>query len=250
MIIYKITNLINGKIYIGQDIYNNPKYFGSGKLIKLSIKKYGIENFTKEIIEECSTSEELDEKEIYWIKEFNSTNREIGYNICEGGRTYRSMKGENNPMYGRKYTDEERKRTSETTKKGMTPEVCAKIKEARKHQVFSEKTRKLWSEHRRGKRNPMYGKKGELNPNFGKKCSDATKSKISEKNKGERNGMYGKNGNQNPTSCRYYIETPEGEIVIIETMKKVMEFIGCSEGFFYSKKYKKYKLIKKERINE
>ena len=38
MTIYKITNLINNKIYIGQDINDDPKYFGSGKIIKLAIK--------------------------------------------------------------------------------------------------------------------------------------------------------------------------------------------------------------------
>ena len=41
MVIYKTTNMINGKIYIGQDIKNNPKYLGSGKILKLSIRKYG-----------------------------------------------------------------------------------------------------------------------------------------------------------------------------------------------------------------
>jgi len=41
MVIYKITNLINNKFYIGQDIKNNPKYLGSGNLIISAIKKYG-----------------------------------------------------------------------------------------------------------------------------------------------------------------------------------------------------------------
>jgi len=41
MIIYKTINLINGKIYIGQDFYNNSEYFGSGILINKAINKYG-----------------------------------------------------------------------------------------------------------------------------------------------------------------------------------------------------------------
>jgi hypothetical protein len=42
MIIYKTINLINNKIYIGQDIKNNPKYLGSGKLLKLCMENQGI----------------------------------------------------------------------------------------------------------------------------------------------------------------------------------------------------------------
>ena len=49
MIVYLITNLINGKRYIGMDSKNNPQYLGSGTLILKAIKKYGKENFKKEI---------------------------------------------------------------------------------------------------------------------------------------------------------------------------------------------------------
>lgn len=84
MQIYKITNKLNGKIYIGKDVKDNPNYFGSGLLIKRAIVKYGIENFSKEILVECNSNEELNEKEKYWIKYYNSI-RPIGYNISEGG---------------------------------------------------------------------------------------------------------------------------------------------------------------------
>jgi len=86
MIIYKITNKVNGKIYIGQDKNNNPNYLGSGKKIKRAVKKYGKENFIKEIIEECVDENHMNEREVYWIIFYNSQDRKIGYNISEGGK--------------------------------------------------------------------------------------------------------------------------------------------------------------------
>jgi len=85
MQIYKITNIVNKKIYIGKDTTNNPNYYGSGKLIINSIKKYGKNNFIKKIIEECEDKITLCEREKYWIKEFNSCDLKIGYNISKGG---------------------------------------------------------------------------------------------------------------------------------------------------------------------
>lgn len=86
MIIYKTTNLVNGKIYIGQDKNNNPNYYGSGKLLKLAMKKYGKENFKKEILEECNSEDHLNKREIFWITNCNSVDRKIGYNISDGSK--------------------------------------------------------------------------------------------------------------------------------------------------------------------
>lgn len=85
MIIYKTINNINGKIYVGQDTHNNPKYLGSGIILKQAVDKYGSENFTKETLETCSNKDELNEREIYWIKKLNAQDRNVGYNICDGG---------------------------------------------------------------------------------------------------------------------------------------------------------------------
>jgi len=69
--IYITTNHINGKKYIGQkkyDKYNHWKtYLGSGILLSRAINKYGRENFSKEIIEECETRDKLNAREKYWI---------------------------------------------------------------------------------------------------------------------------------------------------------------------------------------
>ena len=87
--IYKITNLINGKMYIGQSIDIEKRWeehkFYSGKentAIQSAFKKYGISNFSFEVIEEC-LREELDAKEIYWIAKYDSFNN--GYNLTQGG---------------------------------------------------------------------------------------------------------------------------------------------------------------------
>ena len=85
MQIYKTTNLINNKIYIGKDTTSDPRYFGSGLLIKRAFKKYGSENFIKEVIDTSDDYNELSKKEIYWISFYNSTDKKIGYNISNGG---------------------------------------------------------------------------------------------------------------------------------------------------------------------
>ena len=59
MIVYKTTNLINGKIYIGKDKHNNPNYLGSGKRLNQAIKKYGRDKFIKEIIEYCDSESHM-----------------------------------------------------------------------------------------------------------------------------------------------------------------------------------------------
>lgn len=131
MIIYKTTNLVNNKIYVGQDTRENSSYLGSGKIIKHAINKYGIDFFRKEILEKCHTIEELNEREQYWINLLDSNNPCIGYNISTGGRGKlgcfhsektkrlfsKQRKGKNNPNYGKKISKEQRKILSECGKK-------------------------------------------------------------------------------------------------------------------------------------
>lgn len=88
MYIYKTTNLLNGKIYVGKSkfhINENKNYYGSGIILKKAIQKYGKENFKKEIIDVAISISELNKKEIYWIKKLDAKNKKIGYNIANGG---------------------------------------------------------------------------------------------------------------------------------------------------------------------
>lgn len=105
--IYKTTNLVNNKIYIGQHKSStfNFKYKGSGTILREAFKKYEKENFHVEILEVCETQEELNEKEIYYIDLYNSRNPDIGYNISQGGHE--------RFFTGMKHTEESKKKMSE-----------------------------------------------------------------------------------------------------------------------------------------
>lgn len=96
MIIYKITNLINNKCYIGQTIktLNTRKlqHINTSKRnievshhLYSSFNKYGIDNFIFEEIDTASTIDELNKKESYWIEYYQSTNPNLGYNLKGGG---------------------------------------------------------------------------------------------------------------------------------------------------------------------
>ena len=86
MIIYKTTNLVNQKYYIGKDQKNNPEYLGSGLALNRAIKKYGRENFIKEILEECADPTSLANCERHWIAKLNACKDPMSYNVHEGGR--------------------------------------------------------------------------------------------------------------------------------------------------------------------
>ena len=90
--IYKTTNLINGKIYIGQHKHKtfDSNYFGSGVLISESINKYGKNNFSVELIEWCESLDALNEKEKYYIELYNTKDSKIGYNLADGGAIHLS----------------------------------------------------------------------------------------------------------------------------------------------------------------
>lgn len=135
--IYKITNKINGHMYIGQSISiehrwlehlsdstvseeiwekNNRKQQSH---LHRAIRKYGKDNFIFEIIEECSI-EELDSKEIYWIAYYNTFLDPQHYNMTAGGDGQRGRTGELSP--GHKLTQEEANFIKEKLKLRWTQE--------------------------------------------------------------------------------------------------------------------------------
>ena len=102
--VYITTNHVNGKQYIGQRKYDKQgkwkEYLGSGIILSRAIEKYGIKNFSKEIIEECKTKKILNEREIYWINYYNAVESDNFYNIASGGDGGNTIAG---------YTDDQRK---------------------------------------------------------------------------------------------------------------------------------------------
>jgi group I intron endonuclease len=95
MIIYKITNLVNQKIYIGLTTCSlRERWLGHIHCVKsdqrhlyCSMRKYGIDNFKIEQIDETDDYQELGRLEAYYIEKFNSRNPDVGYNLCTGGLT-------------------------------------------------------------------------------------------------------------------------------------------------------------------
>jgi len=93
--VYKITNIINNKIYIGQTITTIKKRWDSHirascldkptMLISLAIKKFGLEYFSIEEIDRSKNINDINIKEIYWINFYNSRHNDIGYNVSRGG---------------------------------------------------------------------------------------------------------------------------------------------------------------------
>lgn len=174
MFIYKTTNLINNKIYIGQTTKDKTKsYLGSGTYFKKALKKYSKENFKREIMEHCSNMDELNEREIYWIRECNSQDKNIGYNLANGG----TSQG--------KHSEETRKKISESNK-GIkhSEETKRKISQATKGIERSEETRKKMSIAQKGRKLSEQHKNKLSESKKGKKLSKQHRKKISESQKG------------------------------------------------------------------
>lgn len=164
MIVYMVTNQVNGKEYIGQTVQGLEKrkyrHMSDAKARRDSIyfhsalRKYGPDNFDWEVLHECDNIEDLNKLEIYYIGYYDTF--ENGYNLTFGGRgsvgyipsaeTRLKLSVVNK---GRKHSEESKKKMSESAK-------------GKKH---SDETKRKLSTLNSGKNHPHYGKRGKNSPN-------------------------------------------------------------------------------------
>lgn len=181
--IYCIKNMLNNKVYIGQAlslkrrIYEHKYFLELGKdkstALQRAVNKYGLENFDFSILEYCEPSE-LNDKEIYYIQEYNSTNRNYGYNIASGG---------NSGLIGYKWPKSFGEKISRA-KKGwvMGDEQREFISKLHKGKIVSDETRKKMSMAQSGENHPMWGKSHKK----------SSRKKMSESHSGKRAYQFGK----------------------------------------------------------
>ncbi len=220
MIIYKAINRINGKEYVGQTTRSlslriaEHKYCSSKTIYSMPVYsamvKYGFENFDFFFIDSASSMEELNKKEEFYIKEFN-TLCPNGYNVLPGGenrtvsdetkkKISAAKKGKfvgiDSPYWGQKYTEDR----------------CKAISNGLKGRKNSEESNKKNSESHMGEKNNF----------FGKKHTEETIKKMSEIKKGKKNPQ---------TSLRMskkVICLDTG--IIYDSVKKASEQMGIKKG--------------------
>jgi hypothetical protein len=171
-ILYKTTNLINNKIYVGSHASNSLEdtYLGSGNSLKKDIKRYGKENFKKEILKVFETLEEVLKEEAKIVnKDF--VNREDTYNVLQGGghNSYPSeeqVKKAGKTTYEKKkgaFTPSNQLKAKEGflkyTKTEKFKKQHSKMVELAKSIESSEKRKKTFEKngHQKGKKNSQYG---------------------------------------------------------------------------------------------
>lgn len=174
--VYLIRNNINKKFYIGKHSTNDldDGYLGSGRVIKQAIKKYGRENFSKQILCFCDTAEDA-----LLVEEFLVTPYLISRDDCYNA----NIGGKGGSIKGKKRSEETKKRISNSLKgnqyaKGkhypFSEEHKRKIREANKGRIISKEQRDIISKRNKGNKYCL-----------GRKLSDETKRKISEAHKGK-----------------------------------------------------------------
>lgn len=206
--VYIWTNLQNGKKYIGAHVGEpTDGYLGSGVLFQKAIKKYGIDQFSREIVYvEKTDINGLFIKEAQIILEHDAVADDLYYNLSSLDPKRLALLLTLGYEYKRKFTNEHRQKISNSKRgKKMSIEARANMSNSGKGKIFSEEHRKNLSLAQIGERNHMYGKRhtcehrakiskmnsGKNNPFYGKKHTIETLKRISDKakvnNAGARN---------------------------------------------------------------
>ena len=191
MFIYKIINIINSKTYIGQTIQTLEKRWSAHKgdckrrdyPLHNAFKKYGMENFTFECVEtlpEGSTIDDLNNREIYWIKTLN-TMCPNGYNLKEGGAN-----GSPSAETKRKLSLACMGKPSWIKGKKHSKETLAKMSAAKKGKIKSKETKAKMSFAKKGVAVSEETKAKLSAINIGKRHSNEAKAKISAAGKGRK----------------------------------------------------------------
>lgn len=193
MIIYKITNNINKKIYIGQTTTTLSKRIACYKSntknkknynqrILMSMIKHGFNNFKIETIDVAKTTEELNAKEIYWISFYGSINVLKGYNVAPGGnfQSKEIIKLRADKLKGKnKSTETKEKIRQSLLGKKHTKERRLKQSTARKNGILNG-TILIWNKNTKGimKANSGSFGNGRIAPNKGRKQIIDSSGKI------------------------------------------------------------------------
>lgn len=229
--IYITTNLINNKKYIGQHYGElNDRYIGSGKLLKKAIRKYGRENFKKDILYIAKDDEELNKKEKEYIEKFNAVEDENFYNLAIGDsasdQEIKSFKikektiGENHYFYGKHHSKE----TKEKIKKSLS-------------KYWTAERREEYSKKYMGEKNPMYGKchpketieKIISNNDYTSYRTKEYREKMSKTVSGEKNGNFGNIGEKAKNGKKIAMMDKNNQVIrIFNTKKMALEFLGIS----------------------
>lgn len=180
-IVYCTTNLINGKKYIGSHTGDLDKYLGSGVDITKAIKKYGRDNFTRQILAEVESYEIMRELEEYWCEYFNVKDNELFYN-----KTNKGVGAPKGWVMG-----EETRLTKNIKQRGKPKHTLKSKQQLREKRLgidyFGNKGKKLDKEHKRKAAENRYKPvlQFDLEDNFIKEWESATiVGKINNWNRG------------------------------------------------------------------
>lgn len=200
--VYKTTNLINQKYYIGKHSSENPndEYLGSGTALQRAIKKHGVENFRKEVLFLYESEIEAYNKERKILEELDGIKDPLCYNLCYGGvgfwkgaiHSEESKKKISESNKGKIRTDNAKQKYS-ASKKGIPKSDIHKqrLSEVNLGKTLDEDTRKKISESNMGRIQSAESREkiskahtGRPSSRKGTKCSENTKQKMSASQKG------------------------------------------------------------------